>query len=233
MSEVSQGPGWWLASDGRWYPPEQAPGYLPRSVSADVSALPTQAEYPSPSVATGPDLTPGWESYPPAFGQDPIVPGAPTTGSPEVGSPGPPPHYGPGGGSGFPGVAGVPAYGYPPQQPPPYYPYAPNGYYPDGRVAYPVGPMARPNQTNSFAIASLVCGCVGIIPFFGILGVILGFVFGLIAKSQIKRSGGVQEGNGLATAGIVVSAVITALWIIFWIVVATHSNSGVCTDGNC
>lgn len=25
MSDVSQGPGWWLASDGRWYPPELAP----------------------------------------------------------------------------------------------------------------------------------------------------------------------------------------------------------------
>jgi len=26
MSDISQGPGWWYASDGRWYPPEQAPG---------------------------------------------------------------------------------------------------------------------------------------------------------------------------------------------------------------
>lgn len=26
MSSESQGPGWWLASDGRWYPPEQRPG---------------------------------------------------------------------------------------------------------------------------------------------------------------------------------------------------------------
>jgi hypothetical protein len=26
MSDVSQGPGWWLASDGRWYPPEAVPG---------------------------------------------------------------------------------------------------------------------------------------------------------------------------------------------------------------
>jgi hypothetical protein len=25
MSETSQGPGWWLAADGRWYPPELAP----------------------------------------------------------------------------------------------------------------------------------------------------------------------------------------------------------------
>ena len=27
MSDVSQGPGWWMASDGKWYPPESAPGY--------------------------------------------------------------------------------------------------------------------------------------------------------------------------------------------------------------
>ena len=26
MSDTSQGPGWWLASDGRWYPPEAKPG---------------------------------------------------------------------------------------------------------------------------------------------------------------------------------------------------------------
>jgi hypothetical protein len=29
MSDVSQGPGWWRASDGRWYPPEQHPDYVP------------------------------------------------------------------------------------------------------------------------------------------------------------------------------------------------------------
>ncbi|WP_421119958.1 RDD family protein [Aquihabitans daechungensis] len=27
MSDAPQGPGWWQASDGRWYPPEQSPGY--------------------------------------------------------------------------------------------------------------------------------------------------------------------------------------------------------------
>ena len=26
MSDASQGPDWWQASDGKWYPPEQAPG---------------------------------------------------------------------------------------------------------------------------------------------------------------------------------------------------------------
>lgn len=28
MSDIAQGPGWWRASDGRWYPPEQHPTYL-------------------------------------------------------------------------------------------------------------------------------------------------------------------------------------------------------------
>ncbi len=27
MSDSPQGPGWWQASDGKWYPPEQAPGF--------------------------------------------------------------------------------------------------------------------------------------------------------------------------------------------------------------
>jgi hypothetical protein len=31
VSDSSQGPGWWQASDGKWYPPEQAPGYQPPS----------------------------------------------------------------------------------------------------------------------------------------------------------------------------------------------------------
>ena len=28
MTDVSQGPGWWIVSDGKWYPPEQHPNYL-------------------------------------------------------------------------------------------------------------------------------------------------------------------------------------------------------------
>jgi Domain of unknown function (DUF4190) len=29
MSDISEGPGWWQASDGRWYGPEQHPSYAP------------------------------------------------------------------------------------------------------------------------------------------------------------------------------------------------------------
>jgi Domain of unknown function (DUF4234) len=37
MSDVSQGEGWWLASDGKWYPPQQSPGAPPgQSTVADM-----------------------------------------------------------------------------------------------------------------------------------------------------------------------------------------------------
>jgi len=39
MSATSQGPGWWLASDGRWYPPgPEPPGPAPRAPVAEVPA---------------------------------------------------------------------------------------------------------------------------------------------------------------------------------------------------
>jgi len=37
MSDVSQGPGWWPATDGKWYPPEEHPDHVslrPRPASA-------------------------------------------------------------------------------------------------------------------------------------------------------------------------------------------------------
>ena len=51
MSEVSEGPGWWQASDLKWYPPERHPQYvapLPPPpaplASADPPAVPAQAQ---------------------------------------------------------------------------------------------------------------------------------------------------------------------------------------------
>ncbi|MET0902061.1 MAG: hypothetical protein ABWZ52_02375 [Acidimicrobiales bacterium] len=45
MSDQSQGPGWWLASDGKWYPPDQAPAVPPPETWAPQPPLPQ----PSPS----------------------------------------------------------------------------------------------------------------------------------------------------------------------------------------
>ncbi len=52
MSDVAQGPGWWQANDGRWYPPESAqpsPGAPAAAPAASPSAYPgmqAQQTYP-------------------------------------------------------------------------------------------------------------------------------------------------------------------------------------------
>jgi hypothetical protein len=46
MSDVSNGPGWWQASDGKWYPPEQQPNYE--------AAAPPPSPTPSPSPTRAP-----------------------------------------------------------------------------------------------------------------------------------------------------------------------------------
>jgi hypothetical protein len=51
MSDVPNGPGWWQASDGRWYPPESHPGYQP-----PLAAPPAPTSYatpPTPYAAPG------------------------------------------------------------------------------------------------------------------------------------------------------------------------------------
>jgi hypothetical protein len=84
MSDTSQGPGWWLASDGRWYPPEtwtgppsQAPQVPQTPETADLRSTPQAAAssdvpYPSyptygtPSYGTPTyGATPHWQQGPP------------------------------------------------------------------------------------------------------------------------------------------------------------------------
>ena len=110
MSDTSQGPGWWQASDGKWYPPHQQPGY--------------------------------W-------------------------APPPPP------------VSAMPGMPYP------------------GSTPYPPG-AATP--TNGLAIASLVLSIVWLAG----LGSVLAVIFGIVARRQIRASGGRQGGDGLALAGLLI-----------------------------
>lgn len=54
-ADSSQGPGWWQASDGKWYPPEQRPG-----------GSPTPTPSPSPGPSPSPYSTPGPSPIPSA-----------------------------------------------------------------------------------------------------------------------------------------------------------------------
>lgn len=47
MSDAQQGPDWWMASDGKWYPPEQAPAVPP------VSEWSSTAPPPGPPPSSG------------------------------------------------------------------------------------------------------------------------------------------------------------------------------------
>jgi hypothetical protein len=142
MSDTSQGNGWWLASDGKWYPPET------------------------------------W------------------TGTPQTDAP-PMPTY--------------PVSGY--QMPPGYAGYAP-----------------RP--TNGLAVASLVCACAGIIPFFFGLPCVLGVIFGFVSRSQIRRSNNHQQGGGMALAGIIVGFSLIGLFILVVILIAAFGNTTHCNSFN-
>ena len=55
-------------------------------------------------------------------------------------------------------------------------------------------------QTSSLAVVSLVFGILGwtLLPFLGSLG---GIVFGHMARSEIRRSNGQLDGDGLASPG--------------------------------
>jgi hypothetical protein len=101
-----------------------------------------------------------------------------------------------------------PPYGAPPQQP--------GGWYGQGGYGYP-----RPQDTNGFAIASLVSSLVGI--FLLIVGPLLGIIFGIVALKQIPRLG--QAGRGLAIAGIVIGAVVLFLDVVGLIAIAADSTS--------
>lgn len=87
--------------------------------------------------------------------------------------------------------------------PPPYGgPPPPYGYPAQYSYGYP-----PPRQTNTLAIAALVCAFV-----FAPLGI----VFGHLSLSQIKKSG--EEGRGLAIAGLVIGYLVTVLTALIVVV---------------
>ena len=215
MSDVSQGEGWWLASDGKWYPPESNP----------------QPVVPPPSPDQPPAGDPGEPAGNLEFGGWPALPSDPEpmapVADPTVASP---PTYGP-------PAYGPPASGPPPapgQLPPPNLP--PPGQYPPGSpgyaapgMAFPPGgpqagwapgtPAAPAGSTNGLAIASLVLGILWLAGF----GSILAVIFGFIARPQMRARN--QRGNGLSIAGIVLGFVGIAVLILGIIGVVASNGS--------
>jgi hypothetical protein len=194
MSDVSQGEGWWLASDGKWYPPESNPQpVVPPPYPGQPPA--TESGEPAGNLEFG-----GWPALPTdpepmAPVADPSVAGPPAYGPPPAPGQVPPPYLPPPGQ--YP--AGSPGYAAPGMAFPPGGPQA--GWAP-GTPAAPAG------STNGLAIASLV---LGILWFLG-LGSILAVIFGFVARRQMRARN--QGGNGLAIAGIVLGFVGIAVLMV-------------------
>ena len=68
MSDFSQGLGWWQASDGKWYPPEAAPG-TPAPPQPPPQAQPPQ-QYPQQGYPQQPPQ-PGYQQPQPGYPQQP------------------------------------------------------------------------------------------------------------------------------------------------------------------
>lgn len=83
----------------------------------------------------------------------------------------------------------------------------PGGYIPSG------GLQQAPTETNLWAIISLVSGVLGWLGVFG-LGGIVAVITGHVAKNQIRASHGVQTGDGLATAGLVLGYINIAFTLV-------------------
>ncbi len=169
MSDTQQGPGWWQATDGRWYAPETHPS--------------RQVPPPGPPPAPGTHIPTADYPVPPA------------------GYPVPPAAY---------PATGLPAWGSP---------YSPYG------VGAP-GPLSTATpRTNGLAIASLACSVGGIIPFFFGISCVVGVILGFVSLGQIKRTGGVQPGRGLAIAGIAVGFSLIAIFLLIVVLAVTTSHN--------
>ena len=102
-----------------------------------------------------------------------------------------------------------------PPPPPPLRPLPPGAVPPEGYV--PVGwtGVPRPPRVDGMAIAALLCGPGAILCF---LAPVLGIIFGFVSRSRIRKSGGDLTGAGLAVAAIIVSSLMVAAGVLFFLV---------------
>ena len=80
-------------------------------------------------------------------------------------------------------------------------------------AAYGSGYNPPGSRTSGFAVASLALGIAGLLicPF---LGCVLAVIFGFLARSEIKGSGGGIKGSGLATAGLTLGIIGIVMTLI-------------------
>jgi hypothetical protein len=173
-------------------------------------------------MASGPEQPFGGAEYPPLENSRPQADAYAPVDYPT--NPGlPPPVYG----AGYPGASGYPPPP-PPGYPPPGYPPAAPGYQPyAGGYPYATDPYdpyrtMKPPGTNGKAIGALATSLAGLL-FCG-LPSIVGLILGVIAMRETKRTG--QEGYGMALAGAIIGGLVTAGWVLYFLLIIGIYASG-------
>lgn len=92
-------------------------------------------------------------------------------------------------------------------------------------------PYRAEPPTDGKATASMIFGIVGMLCFWGVLGV-PAVILGHLAKSNIRKSMGRLKGDGMATAGLVMGYLNIALGILVVIGVAVPALKGTNTMAN-
>ncbi len=155
-----------------------------------------------PWAAPPPDQPAAPQQPDPGYGQPPTYPQQPPYGQQPYGQPG----YGQ-------QPYGQPGYGQPQYGQPQY-----------GQPAYGQPQYGQPARNNGKAIAALWTGIGSIVLSFCCLGFagIVAIVLGVKARSEIRASGGQQEGDGMALAGIITGAIgiVLSVGLILLVVLA-------------
>jgi hypothetical protein len=110
----------------------------------------------------------------------------------------------------------------------------PPGYHvPPDQVRLPPAPRdAQPPQTSPLAIASLALAVLGFVcAMFFVLG-IAAVITGLRARKQIEGSQGRLQGQGMATAGLVLGVLSIVVAGTFWILYFTGAMDSAFEDWN-
>ena len=75
----------------------------------------------------------------------------------------------------------------------------------------PITQLPPTTRTSTAAIISLIAGILGFVQILPVIGPIAAVISGHIAKSEIKKSGGMVAGNGMATTGLILGYVTIAI----------------------
>ena len=81
----------------------------------------------------------------------------------------------------------------------------------------PAAPIAYGGGTDGYAIASLITAVLGI--------PVVPIVLGMKARTRIRESFGMKDGDGLAIAGIVIGWIQVAIFVIVTVVIIAAAAS--------